>query len=75
MSSISASSDLALSGEDAESVASPCIRRCCLDDHDICLGCGRMLDEILAWGEASAEARRAIILTAQARRDHRSNTG
>lgn len=54
---------------------SPCVRRCCLDDHDICLGCGRTLDEILAWGEASAEARRAIILAAQARRDHRSNTG
>ncbi|MBW5412731.1 DUF1289 domain-containing protein [Pseudomonas sp. MAG002Y] len=75
MSSISASSDPASSGEDAESVPSPCVRRCCLDDHDICLGCGRTLDEILAWGEASAEARRAIILTAQARRDHRSNTG
>ncbi|MCG7374371.1 DUF1289 domain-containing protein [Pseudomonas luteola] len=56
-------------------MASPCVRRCCLDGHDICLGCGRTLDEILAWGEASAEARRAIILTAQARRDHRSNTG
>lgn len=56
-------------------MASPCVRRCCLDDHDICLGCGRTLDEILAWGEASAEARRAIILTAQVRRDHRSNTG
>ncbi|GGM09479.1 DUF1289 domain-containing protein [Pseudomonas asuensis] len=74
MSSISASSNSTLPGEDAELVASPCVRRCCLSSQDICLGCGRTLDEILAWGEASAEERRAIILAAQARRDHRSAT-
>ncbi|MGI1945785.1 DUF1289 domain-containing protein [Shewanella glacialipiscicola] len=27
----------------------PCIGRCCLDQQDICLGCFRHLDEILAW--------------------------
>ncbi|WP_076498348.1 DUF1289 domain-containing protein [Shewanella morhuae] len=27
----------------------PCIRNCCLDQQDICLGCFRHLDEILAW--------------------------
>jgi predicted Fe-S protein YdhL (DUF1289 family) len=57
---------------DAEAIESPCIRRCCLDSQDICLGCGRTLDEILAWGNAPADERRAIILAAQARRDHRS---
>ena len=30
------------------SVESPCIRHCTLDDADICLGCGRTLDEICA---------------------------
>lgn len=28
---------------------SPCIRNCCLDDNDICMGCFRTLDEIKNW--------------------------
>nr|WP_254619459.1 DUF1289 domain-containing protein [Vibrio metschnikovii] len=28
------------------SYKSPCVRHCCLDDKDICIGCGRTLDEI-----------------------------
>lgn len=30
-------------------VESPCIRNCCLNDDDICMGCFRTLDEIKAW--------------------------
>jgi predicted Fe-S protein YdhL (DUF1289 family) len=41
--------------------ASPCVRNCCLDDGDVCLGCGRHLAEILAWHQADADARRAIL--------------
>lgn len=41
-------------------VASPCVRNCCLDDDDICLGCHRTLNEITEWGEASDARRRAI---------------
>ncbi len=29
--------------------ASPCVRNCCLDEDDVCLGCGRSLDEIRNW--------------------------
>lgn len=42
-------------------VASPCVRNCCLDDDDICLGCHRSLAEIVAWGGASDQERRAIL--------------
>jgi uncharacterized protein len=28
--------------------ASPCIRNCCLDAAEVCLGCGRHLQEIIA---------------------------
>lgn len=49
-------------------VASPCIRNCTLDDRDICLGCGRTLAEIGAWGRASDPRRRTILRDAQARR-------
>ena len=36
---------------------SPCVRNCCLDEGDICLGCGRTLDEILRWRDATEAER------------------
>jgi uncharacterized protein len=48
-------------------VPSPCIRQCCLDENDICLGCFRHLDEITAWG-AAADSRRRRILERAAQR-------
>jgi uncharacterized protein len=42
-------------------VASPCVRSCCLDDDDVCIGCGRALQEIVAWGTADDATRRAIL--------------
>jgi hypothetical protein len=50
-------------------VESPCIRKCTLDDDDICVGCFRSLDEICAWGGASNEQRREVLLQATARRE------
>jgi len=47
--------------------ASPCVRNCCLDGDDVCLGCGRTIDEILAWHRADAAGREAILVTAAAR--------
>ena len=51
----------------AAAVASPCRRQCCLDEQDMCLGCGRLLEEILEWGAADNPRRRAICNSAQAR--------
>jgi len=48
-------------------VASPCVRTCCLDDDDVCIGCGRALAEIVAWGTAGDDERRAILERARAR--------
>lgn len=48
------------SGAAAVEVASPCRRQCCLDDQDICLGCGRSLAEILEWAKADTPRRRVI---------------
>lgn len=50
-----------------QEVASPCRRQCCLDDQDICLGCGRTLQEILDWGKADGSRKRSICQAAQAR--------
>jgi hypothetical protein len=48
-------------------VASPCVRSCCLDDDDVCIGCGRALHEIVAWGTADDATRRAILERSRAR--------
>ncbi|HET7395155.1 MAG TPA: DUF1289 domain-containing protein [Gammaproteobacteria bacterium] len=50
---------------------SPCIRNCCLDEHEICLGCGRSLDEIRDWGSAPDTRRREILDRAAIRRGER----
>lgn len=51
-----------------EAVESPCVRSCCLDDNDVCLGCGRTLDEIRSWSEMSAAQKRATVEQAAERR-------
>jgi len=40
-------------GENSTSLDSPCIRNCCLDEQDICLGCYRSIEEITGWYKAS----------------------
>lgn len=53
------------------SVASPCVRNCCLDDQDICLGCYRSMAEILGWSAAGKEERNAILQRCRLRREQR----
>ena len=51
-----------------ESVKSPCIGRCCLDDNDVCMGCFRHIDEIVRWSSASEDEQRQILHDAAQRR-------
>jgi uncharacterized protein len=48
-------------------LTSPCIRNCCLDKDDICLGCGRHLNDILAWRDATCEEQQAMLELARKR--------
>jgi predicted Fe-S protein YdhL (DUF1289 family) len=48
-------------------VTSPCVRNCCLDDADVCMGCGRKLQEIVGWHAASDAEREAILVAAKLR--------
>ena len=34
---------------DQSTADSPCVRNCCLNENDICLGCFRHIDEIVGW--------------------------
>ncbi|WP_339083671.1 DUF1289 domain-containing protein [Pseudomonas sp. TMP9] len=53
-------------------MVSPCRRQCCLDDQDICLGCGRTLQDILDWSKADQPRQRAICTAAEARLQQRN---
>ncbi|MDX1536788.1 DUF1289 domain-containing protein [Arsukibacterium sp.] len=50
---------------------SPCVRNCCLDQQDCCLGCGRFLTEILQWQQLSEQQQHLIIEQAKQRQNAR----
>jgi predicted Fe-S protein YdhL (DUF1289 family) len=49
-------------------IDSPCVRNCCLNDEDICLGCGRSLGEITRWSAAQNADKLVILAAAEERR-------
>ncbi|MET0378438.1 MAG: DUF1289 domain-containing protein [Spongiibacteraceae bacterium] len=51
----------------AETVKSPCISVCALNDDGICIGCWRSVDEIAAWSELDNEHKREVVRSAQQR--------
>ncbi|MGH8283510.1 MAG: DUF1289 domain-containing protein [Gammaproteobacteria bacterium] len=55
----------------SESTASPCVRICCLDDDNICIGCERSLDEIRRWSEMPEQERLETLRQADERREVR----
>ncbi|MBT5231587.1 MAG: DUF1289 domain-containing protein [Methylococcales bacterium] len=52
-------------------IPSPCIRNCCLDEEDVCLGCFRSVDEITQWGAATATQRLEILKQAKIRQKNK----
>jgi uncharacterized protein len=54
-------------GERAGGVPSPCVRICCLDENDICLGCYRTISEICGWGAATDQEKLEILRRCRAR--------
>jgi predicted Fe-S protein YdhL (DUF1289 family) len=55
--------------------ASPCVRDCCLDEAEVCMGCGRSLEEILRWHAAPHEEREEILAAAKLRLEQRRASG
>ncbi|EGR4299847.1 DUF1289 domain-containing protein [Vibrio cholerae] len=49
------------------SYKSPRVRHCCLNDKDICIGCGRTLDEICRWSSAINSEKQDILINSLAR--------
>lgn len=50
-----------------EPSSSPCVRNCCLDNNDICLGCFRSLEEIRQWSLADEQMRQCFLANAKSR--------
>jgi predicted Fe-S protein YdhL (DUF1289 family) len=44
---------------------SPCVRLCTLNEQDICVGCGRTLDDIKAWSTMSEPEKAACVARAR----------
>lgn len=40
---------------------SPCVRNCCLDENDICIGCFRSMEEIMQWANLDEEQKKQIL--------------
>jgi predicted Fe-S protein YdhL (DUF1289 family) len=51
-------------------IQSPCVRNCCLNEDDICLGCYRSMDEICRWQAVDQETRKNILDLAAQRKIH-----
>ena len=54
-------------------IKSPCVRNCCLDTEDICLGCFRSIDEIMLWSKinTTTEQKQQIISKIEERKASR----
>lgn len=50
-----------ITGVKQETVPSPCVSICALDDEDICVGCFRSGREISDWGKLTDTEKRAVL--------------
>lgn len=46
----------------------PCIKRCSLNEEEICLGCFRTFDDMCQWNKASIEEKQEMLNIAERRR-------
>ncbi|MCG8313291.1 MAG: DUF1289 domain-containing protein [Pseudomonadales bacterium] len=50
----------------------PCVRNCCLDTSDVCLGCGRTLIEITGWTRLNDSEKQVVLRRAERRKQDRT---
>jgi predicted Fe-S protein YdhL (DUF1289 family) len=54
--------------------ASPCVRNCWLDERNVGVGCGRALEEFVAWCGAEPGENAAVLARSRARAALRSKS-
>lgn len=55
-------------------INSPCIRNCCLNETDVCLGCFRHINEIVGWQAFTEEEKVAILAVCTKRKNGHNNS-
>ena len=53
-------------------VASPCVRNCCLDQYDVCVGCYRTLVQITRWTSYSEAEKQLVLEECRQRKEQNS---
>ena len=56
-------------------VKSPCVRNCCLDQNDVCLGCFRTVKEITSWGKDTSTDQKVLVDALIRKENHRKKYG
>jgi len=56
-------------------IESPCIRKCCLNEEDVCLGCFRSLTEITQWTIVDEETRLQFLKNSIKRKNKQKKQG
>lgn len=51
------------------SIEKPCIRECCLNEKEVCMGCFRTFSEMKVWRKVSVEEKRKILEAALRRKE------
>jgi hypothetical protein len=46
----------------------PCIKQCCLNEEEICLGCFRTFNDMRLWNKASIEEKKEMMRIAEGRK-------
>ena len=57
----------AVTSNSDETIQSPCIRQCALDEADVCMGCFRTINDILNWQASTNEQKANMVSAAQQR--------
>ena len=46
----------------------PCVKRCSLNEEEICLGCFRTFNDMVRWNKASVEEKQEMLNSAKKRK-------
>jgi predicted Fe-S protein YdhL (DUF1289 family) len=64
-----------INGNDAyQDIKSPCIRQCCLDTDDVCVGCQRTMTEIMDWHQSTQSQKKDILTRCLLRKKQRPHS-
>jgi predicted Fe-S protein YdhL (DUF1289 family) len=53
---------------------SPCVQVCVLDDDQVCIGCGRTVDDVIAWTRLTDAQKWLVLEQSAQRREQRKNS-